>query len=173
MGLMFQFIIIARNSCPGICRHQTHCVFPLQNRAAEHTSAVQKTEYFIYYYSSVLLKRARNQKKNEKRNDCFEIWFNLSLSAWPLVCKVQGCNLVKIQRTQTVTEDSFKLISENSKSCNVKFYILIYNKSHGVHNQIEMGSLKVSLKYIPKINSLTRDYQHFNQTTAILLFLII
>lgn len=29
----------------------------------------------------------------------------------------------------------------------------------GSHNQIEMGSLKVSLKYIPEMNSLTTEYQ--------------
>lgn len=73
--------------------------------------------------------------------------------------KCKDVTWLKTQRKQTTMEASFKIISENSKSCNVKFYIRIYNKSHGI-TQIEMGSLKVSLKYIPKMNSLTTEYQH-------------
>lgn len=39
--------------------------------------------------------------------------------------KCKDVTWLKAQRKQTVMEASFKIISENSKSCNVKFYILI------------------------------------------------
>lgn len=95
-GLNVPLTTIARNSCPGICHHQTECVFLLQNRATDHTSGGQKTLYFIYCYRLLLPKRARNRKKNDQRNDCFQIYYslNLSLPACPLRCEVQGCNVV-------------------------------------------------------------------------------
>jgi len=43
-------------------------------------------------------------------------------------------------------EASFKLISEYSKSCNVKFYILIYNKTHGIIESNRSGVLKAIFK---------------------------
>lgn len=131
---MFQFITIARNSCPGICHHlDTLCIY-FHYKIELQIILQQFRKLSISYTITVQCcwKEQGIKRKNEQRNDCLEIWFNLSLPAWPLFCEVQGCNLVKIQKKQTVTEDSFKLISEKSKSCNVKFYILIYNKSHGV-----------------------------------------
>lgn len=43
----------------------------------------------------------------------------------------------------------------------------------GSESQPEEGCLKASLKYIPEMNSLTTEYQHLTQITAILLILII
>lgn len=37
--------------------------------------------------------------------------------------KCKDVTWLKTQRKQTTMEASFKIISENSKSCNVKFYI--------------------------------------------------
>lgn len=48
---------------------------------------------------------------------------------------------LKTWRKQTAMEVSSKIISEDSKSCNVKLYMFIYNKSHGITQSNRNGVL--------------------------------